>query len=414
MTPFSSIDLRATLDGISLKMAKEIDGLGGDILFGTDATVLAHNYAEKFSVDPVVILEEDYSLRETTQQKVKVFDRVFSRYNNTDFAWIDGMRITCFYPYVGDYSLFSCRASTYSLSPHPEIDLRNDYFSISREYSLHDSSQDEFVKRVEHEISRDIADIRTCIGYANSDVNVFNHSLENAALRSISERKAKLEHFYKVSIALKASTSDGKSSIIPVKRRIIPEIGLTNQKNGKIEQTFCITDQVYSEILQAIKDSCSTYERNPFTVKGQREEQLRNHILGTLNVMFPGRAGGETFRNKGKTDINIEWSNRAAFVAECKMWTGEAAIAPAINQLDGYTTWRDTKTALIFFVRIAGFLKLMDSVEGMLKSVPGICRVISIDKNEYDCQFESVSNPGQITRMRVFFFDYFLPEKQEI
>lgn len=96
---------------------------------------------------------------------------------------------------------------------------------------------------------------------------------------------------------------------------------------------------------------------------------------------------------------------------ECKVWQGESASAPAIAQLDGYTTWIECKTALIFFVRIREFVGMMDSMEGTLNAIPGIRRVISLDKNEFDCQFESVSSPGQITKMRVFFFNYYLSDK---
>ncbi len=73
--------------------------------------------------------------------------------------------------------------------------------------------------------------------------------------------------------------------------------------------------------------------------------------MRTLNGTYLGGAVGEAFRNNGKTDICIEEKNRAAFVAECKMWTGQKAIADALKQLDSYLTWRDCKTALIYFVR---------------------------------------------------------------
>ena len=48
-----------------------------------------------------------------------------------------------------------------------------------------------------------------------------------------------------------------------------------------------------------------------------------------LNIaIFDGRAVGEAFRHKGKTDICVEHENRAAFVAECKMWTGANSWLP--------------------------------------------------------------------------------------
>ena len=111
---------------------------------------------------------------------------------------------------------------------------------------------------------------------------------------------------------------------------------------------YCITDENYDEILRIIKHTASTIERSPGSYKSLGEEQLRDLLLATLNSHYEGRATGEAFRQKGKTDICIEKQNRAAFVAECKMWDGPAGIEKAIKQLDSYLTWREHKTALIF------------------------------------------------------------------
>ena len=85
------------------------------------------------------------------------------------------------------------------------------------------------------------------------------------------------------------------------------------------------------------------------------EEALRNLVLVSLNCQYEGRATGETFRNKGKTDINIKEKNRAAFVAECKIWKGRKNFTAAIEQLLRYLTWRDSKTALLIFSRNGDF-----------------------------------------------------------
>lgn len=87
-----------------------------------------------------------------------------------------------------------------------------------------------------------------------------------------------------------------------------------------------------------------------------QEEDLRNTLLAMLNATYKGNATGETFRRKGKTDICIEMENRAAFVAECKIWKGAKALTNAVRQLNGYLTWRDCKTALIVFVRQKDYL----------------------------------------------------------
>lgn len=137
------------------------------------------------------------------------------------------------------------------------------------------------------------------------------------------------------------------------------------------------------------------------------EEDLRNTLLAALNATYKGDATGETFRNAGKTDINIERENRAAFVAECKMWTGPKAVAEAVYQLDSYLTWRDCKTALIFFVRIKDFLGILEKAENALNDIAEMRNVNKIDKNIFDCQFLSKSNPGQLIKIRVMLFNLY-------
>ena len=138
-----------------------------------------------------------------------------------------------------------------------------------------------------------------------------------------------------------------------------------------------------------------------------REEDLRNTLLATLNATYKGGAVGEAFRNNGKTDICIERENRAAFVAECKMWTGAKAVQEAIKQLDSYLTWRDCKTALIYFVRRKNYLSILNNIKCTLESIDNIRAIKEFDKNEFDCLYLSESNPGQKIRVRVMLFNLY-------
>lgn len=82
-----------------------------------------------------------------------------------------------------------------------------------------------------------------------------------------------------------------------------------------------------------------------------------------MNRHYQGDATGEAFRGKGKTDIRIEADNRAAFVAECKVWKGAAELLAAIEQLLGYLIWRDCKAAIVIFNKHnAKFSELLQKV----------------------------------------------------
>jgi hypothetical protein len=94
------------------------------------------------------------------------------------------------------------------------------------------------------------------------------------------------------------------------------------------------------------------------------EEHLRDHILMVLDPNFEyGSATGETFNKKGKTDILLRHDSSVAFVAECKFWGGEKVFHKTIDQLLNYLTWRDSKTAVIIFVRNKEIVPIFEKVK---------------------------------------------------
>ena len=142
------------------------------------------------------------------------------------------------------------------------------------------------------------------------------------------------------------------------------------------------------------------------------EENLRDLLLAALNGTYQGSANGEAFRKAGKTDISIERENRAAFIAECKMWNGAGQIPDALDQLDNYLTWRDCKTALIIFVKNKDFFAVLDKAKQALTSHNSIRQVAEKDRNEYECTLISNANAGQIITVRVLLFNLYSQPKR--
>jgi hypothetical protein len=98
------------------------------------------------------------------------------------------------------------------------------------------------------------------------------------------------------------------------------------------------------------------------------EENLRDQFLVPLNSHYEGQATGETFNSAGKTDILIRDGDRCVFIAECKIWRGQKSLSDAIDQLLGYATWRDTKTAILIFNRNKNLGEVLDKIPGILRS----------------------------------------------
>ena len=138
----------------------------------------------------------------------------------------------------------------------------------------------------------------------------------------------------------------------------------------------------YEHILSVISNMVHVMERSPQAFKGMGEEDLRQHFLVQLNGQYEGQATGETFNFEGKTDILIRSEGRNIFIAECKFWKGPESVTKAIDQLLGYASWRDTKTALLVFNRDRYFTTVLEKIPDVVKAHPQF-------KRQFDYKAES-------------------------
>ena len=403
MKPFHDYDLRSVIENQWASAAKKIDSMTNEEIMANNLEILADNIYQEFFIQPVEIFDEDFSRRSIKQGKIQKYIEPFFRdYSGKEYVEVDGVIGTFYFPFQGDSDLFKCRASTFSVSGYPEISVSKGYISFQIEKSLDEMKAADAKERLLAGLKHSVDSIRSGISYANKDVNAFNQGLRVRALTELKKKHEKVRVFFDVAnmFEVPVEKKEYAKQHIPLVRNIAP-IAHSYEKQGY----YCITDADYLDILQTIKHTASTYERTPSSYKGMYEEDLRNTLLAALNGTYKGDAMGEAFRNKGKTDICIERENRAAFIAECKMWTGKAEVAKAVSQLDSYLTWRDCKTALIYFVRRKDFLEIIDTAKAALEAIEGMKNVHSTDKNEFECLFLSKENPGQQVKMRVMLFN---------
>jgi hypothetical protein len=114
----------------------------------------------------------------------------------------------------------------------------------------------------------------------------------------------------------------------------------------------------------------SVIERSPAAFEKMEEEHLRFLFLVPLNGHYEGQATGETFNFDGKTDILIRVQGRNIFIAECKFWTGSKGLTKTVDQLLGYTSWRDTKTAILLFNRNKDFSAVLGQIRATIEAHP--------------------------------------------
>ena len=115
----------------------------------------------------------------------------------------------------------------------------------------------------------------------------------------------------------------------------------------RVPENEFLTD---GDVLHTIAQMGMAMERTPTAAKF-KEEELRNLVLIVLNANFEGAARGEVFNGEGKTDILLPWEGENAFIGECKVWNGPRKFRASVDQLHRYATWRDTKAALVVFIK---------------------------------------------------------------
>lgn len=96
------------------------------------------------------------------------------------------------------------------------------------------------------------------------------------------------------------------------------------------------------------------------------ERGLRDTVVAVLRGgSFP--AEGEAHNVSGHADIVVRDGARTVLVAECKIWDGASKAHAALDQLLGYTTWRDEDIALIFFVASSNIEEIVERASEALR-----------------------------------------------
>lgn len=221
------------------------------------------------------------------------------------------------------------------------------------------------------EINRDyestIQKLRTMEAHINEEVNSFNNTLRAKVEEIFRSRKQELlkrrNLLSSLVVPIKHSENVPETFVIPppgVKKKIAvkPQVfdkGFTPEP--------ALDMQTYRDILRLIHEMGKEFERKPSVYSGKSEEQLRDHFLMLLEPHFEGSATGETFNKSGKTDILLRYEGSNVFIAECKFWRGKVAYHEAINQLLSYLTWRDSKAAIILFIKNKTISDVLRTIE---------------------------------------------------
>jgi hypothetical protein len=247
------------------------------------------------------------------------------------------------------------------------------------------------------EINRNYQSELNCVhsnyNYLRNDIIGFNNSLKAHIPSVFGQRKSKLlsKNNLLASLGVPLRKKDNVPSTFsipkPQLREKIIVKPVVHEKGFKPEPT--LDDENYKKILKIINDIGKNFERMPSVYKYKGEEDLRDHILMTLDPNFEfGSASGETFNKTGKTDIQLRYDSSVVFIAECKFWSGPKNYLSTIDQLLGYLTWRDNKATVIIFVKQKDFTAILSKVEAETTKHPNFLGFIcKTDENWFNYRF---------------------------
>jgi len=324
-------------------MRREIDAEPKNRLLNVNEAEYLNYLVQKYSIDPLVFQWDDMFV---TDKEVMIPAEQFPR----TFEVLDGKSypkqvITYHIPFTGEPDLLKKMPSSRILwSTDVEVTGRTLTFDI---VNLDDDAA---------QISRDAdwitSNIRTQNKNVTQEVNQFNAGLPVAAQAAMQHRKQ--QHLQQASlleslgVPVKRSDKVSETFTVPiVQRRVIikpaaPDTAYNPEPT--LDNSLC------AAILQLCRSTGVEMERHPRIYADKDEETLRDFFIMVLSPHFHS-VTGETFNKSGKTDILVRHESANVFVAECKFWSGAKAFHKTINQVLGYLTWRDSKAAIILFVR---------------------------------------------------------------
>lgn len=292
-----------------------------------------------------------------------------------------------------------------------ELNFEIDYDSRIMTYLVKMKNNDLAPNLVEEPITFMEKNIR----YLNNDISKWNSKLHKeikGVLNTYSDEKDKFSSMYqKLNILTNANQYLTPQ---PIRKKIIPKINEF--------KTVQLHDEVYNDIILTLKNVgraieskrriyLDAYEKKTTLLKNDAEDFFRDIFLLFLETRYEGvTATGETFNKAGKTDIILKNASDSCniFIAECKIWKGpQYTCIDAIEQLLSYITVRETKTALLIFVKELEILDKITTFESTIEKQKYFLRRIKKD-DDFTISYE-LKHPEDcniLVKLEVLFFHF--------
>jgi hypothetical protein len=407
---FCDQELFVALDTKNKKISERIAAIPEQQFINAGDSEIVNHVVSELQVHPIEIYEDKMEM-----ENEEIIIDMSNRRSHPSFLYhnstkVNGIRITVSIPFTGDSILWTLKPNNYrSVVPHGRVRPKGHegigYLEIIIEEPVNTDPES-----IKQQSDSTLKDIRFYLEAQKVMIERYNRDLNDLVRQAVSARRTRLGKHNKVvemlGIPLKRKDGVPDISAIPIKRKLVRPLPAAPDKPPEPG----ISNEDYEHILGVIRHEGCSFETTRKTYSVHDEEELRDMILAHLNGHYQGNATGETFRGKGKTDIRIEDNKRAAFVAECKVWRGQAELTKAIDQLLGYLTWRDCKTSIIIFNKNkAGFTEIQKKIPEVFIDHPNYIKTLSCQKaGEWCFECRSKSDENRMVIIHVFAFDLYV------
>lgn len=402
MRAFNEISFFQFKDAWFKEIKKTIEQKSKEYILGVDEEEFINYLDSEFRLEPLKIYKETEDISKPVISKEWFEDRAYREKFQREVY-----NFTVSYQFTGSPILFKVQSNPYTMTSY-DISVNEHSNTVSFSFKLYQKEPEEF-KRIKDECFKSAF---TNLSKLNNNIAEINNFLTNTIKTYFQDvrKKFQSENDFFAAINVKVDPSTKSVFTAPtISKKKIPQ----PKVNDKVEFSSSPTmnTEMYKDILKVIYDSGKSMEKKPSLYNGKDEESLRDQFLFVLETRYVGTtATGETFNRSGKTDIILKHSVDGSnlFVAECKFWHGASEYKKAISQLfDRYLTWRDSKTAVILFVKNKEFSQVISTIKLETKQHEYFLRETgSHGESSFSYEFHLPNDKEKVVYLEVMAFHY--------
>jgi hypothetical protein len=315
----------------------------------------------------------------------------------------EAIKVSLFIPYTGTRQALTFRPSRAPQSnpPTARVDDREVVISVTASPDLDGEAVEKQLLDLERNFDQWVREVNADIAMVERQTRALVSGLLASRTQVLRQRDEMVRGF---TIPIR-EIEPQRGLEIPVKpTTVILEATSAPSPDGS--RHWRLADPVYERMIKTITKFGHALERCPASARLllPDEETLRDWLMFQLSLNYETPDGGELFiggeieNGKGKTDILVRYQNRNAFIGECKFWHGPKKFREAIEQLLGYTVWRDTKAAIILFITNQDATAVIDKAGDCLTTHPA-CRQALVSADPYQRRDYRFASPEDDQRM---------------